>query len=112
MDSPGPREDMPPLQFVVSATPALIEIQIGGEVDLSNTAELRARLSATDLDGQGAVRLELGRLAFCDGTGAWLILEFIKRAERDGVRTTIGGAKPIIQRLLSFLADGERPIFD
>lgn len=112
MDSPLPREDMPPLQFDVTATPTVLEIRIGGEVDLSNTIELHSKLATTQPDGHDAVRVDLGCLAFCDVKGAWLILEFIKRADREKQRTTVGGATPMVRKLLTLLADGERPAFD
>ena len=112
MDSPLTREDMPPLQFDATATPTVLEIRIGGEVDLSNTAELHAKLAATELDGQPAVRLDLGGLTFCDSRGAGLILAFIRRTDHDEHRTTIAGTTQMVRRLLTLLANGEQPAFD
>jgi anti-anti-sigma factor len=112
MDSPRPREDTPPLDVAVTRTPTLLRVRVGGEVDLSNAAALHATLSATELDGQAAVDLDLHRLTFCDIAGGRLLLAFLDRAQKGGNQTTIHGATSTIQRLLCLIADGQQPTFE
>ena len=100
------------MHFVVTATPRALRVQVGGGVDLSNTAALHAKLIATDLDGHAAVHLDLHRLTFCDSQGGGLLLAFLNRAHHGGRETTIGGATPVVRRLLSIIADGHPPTFE
>jgi anti-anti-sigma factor len=112
MDSPRPREDILPLDVVVTWTPTLLSVVVEGEVDLSNAPVLRAKLAAIELNGQGTMLLDMHRLAFCDSNGGRLLLAFLNRAHNSGHRTTIRGATPIVQRLLTLLANGRQPTFE
>ena len=111
MDSPRPREDMPPLHFVVITTPTALWVHVGGEVDLANVDALHAKLTAIEFDGVPAVELDLHSLTFCDSHGARLLLRFTNLARLTGHRATIRGATPSTQKLLRLLAGGDQPAF-
>jgi anti-anti-sigma factor len=102
----------PPLVISVAVTPAIVSVQVGGELDAFTTCRLSAALSAVALDGADHVQLDLRLLKFCDCAGARLLLEFDRRARRAGKRTTIHGAKPHIQKVLRLVADGDQPTFE
>ncbi len=112
MDSPRPTEDALTFLFTVAATPTIVSVQVGGEVDASNIGQLDAALAAVALNGADSVHLELRRLTFCDCAAAGLLLEFTRKADRAGKQTTIHGARPIIQKVLTLLADADQPTFE
>ena len=86
-------------------------IQVCGEVDVSNHAQLQAALSAVDLDGAHAVRLDLRHLTFCDTGGCWRLLRFERDARLSGCRTSIHGARRTVRTVLSLIAGADQPPF-
>ena len=86
-------------------------IQVCGEVEVSNHAQLQAALSAVDLDGAHAVRLDLRHLTFCDTGGCWRLLRFERDARLSGCRTSIHGARRTVRTVLSLIAGAHQPPF-
>jgi anti-anti-sigma factor len=111
MNSPGPPKDMDALLIAVTTSASTLWVQVCGEVDVSNHDQLRAALSAVDLDGAHIVRLDLQHLTFCDISGCRHLLLFEREARLSGHETSIHGARPTVRKVLSVLADGDTPTF-
>ena len=108
MDSPRPREDLCPLDVAVTGTAESVWVQVGGEVDLSNSARLEVALSSVDCGHADTVNLDLRRLSFCDTRGCQILLLFNRQAWRSGCATKIHGAVPTVRKVLNLLAPDER----
>lgn len=107
MDSPRPREDTCTLDVAVTSTAGSVWIQVGGEVDLSNSARLKTALSAVDYGHADTVNLDLRRLTFCDTRGCQILLLFKRQAWRSGRATKFHGAVPTVRKVLNLLAPDE-----
>ena len=94
-----------PVLVGVSRTPTGLWLQISGEVDLLNSDELRAQLSAVELGGTDALHLDLHALTFCDSEGTRVLIRFLRRAQLLGHRATIHGATPLLRKVLVLLGD-------
>jgi anti-anti-sigma regulatory factor len=99
------------LLIAVITSPSTVSIQVCGEVDLSNRDQLQAALSAVDFDGARTDRLDLQHLTFCDISGCWHLLLFEREARPSGHQTSIHGARPTVRKVLSLMADGDKPTF-
>ena len=62
-------ESPPLLRFEHTLADGTVELHLIGEMDLSTRGHLAAALAALPLEGVAKVRLNLGRLQFCDGAG-------------------------------------------
>lgn len=62
-------ESAPLLRFEHTLADGTVELHLIGEMDLSTRGHLAAALAALPLEGVAKVRLNLGRLEFCDGAG-------------------------------------------
>ena len=99
------------MSVAVTTSACSVWIQVCGEVDVSNHAQLQAALSAVDLDGAHAVRLDLRHLTFCDTGGCWRLLRFERDARLSGYRTSIHGARRIVRTVLALIAGADQPTF-
>jgi len=111
MNSPGPHDDRDALLIAVTTSASTVWVQVRGEVDVSNHDQLQAALSAVDFDGAHSVRLDLQHLTFCDISGCRHLLLLEREARLSGHETSIHGARPIVRKVLSVLADGDTPTF-
>jgi anti-sigma B factor antagonist len=102
-----PPNHVVPLVVDVSRTPTGVWLEVGGEIDLLNSNQLREQLSAVEFDGAEVIHLDLHRLTFCDSEGTRVLLRFLRRAHLDGHRATIRGATPLLHKVLVLLGDGD-----
>ena len=79
-------------------------VTLTGELDLSATAGLKARLEEVQR-GQRRVRLDLSELDFVDCSGIRTILEAMAQARRDGCTVEVDRAvSPMVGRIVSLAA--------
>ena len=79
-------------------------VTLTGELDLSGTAGLKARLGEVQRR-QGRVRLDLSELDFIDCCGMRAILEAMAEARREGCAVEVDRAvSPIVGRVVSLSA--------
>ena len=96
-----------PVLVGVSRTPTGLRLEISGEVDLLNSDELRAQLSAVELLEAEAIQLDLHALTFCDSEGTRVLIRFLRRVQLLGHRATIHSATPLLRKVLVLLGDEE-----
>jgi anti-anti-sigma regulatory factor len=61
--------DTPLLRFEHTLADGTVELHLIGEMDLSTRGLLASAVAALPLQGIARVRIDLGRLDFCDGAG-------------------------------------------
>jgi anti-sigma B factor antagonist len=86
-----------------------------GELDLSTTPEVDARLAELHLAGFEQIVLDARGLTFVDSGGVRLMLQWSRRASEEGFDFTVVGGEGVVQRVvaltgaephLQFLQDG------
>jgi anti-anti-sigma regulatory factor len=107
----GAREDAEAPLIAVTTSGSSVQIQVCGEVDVSNRAHLQTALSTVELDGVHTVRLDLQHLNFCDIGGCGDLIRFERDARRSGHHISIHGANPIVRSVLSLIAGEDKPTF-
>jgi anti-anti-sigma regulatory factor len=96
----GSPETAPLLRFEHTLADGTIELHLIGEMDLSTRGHLAAALAALPLDGVAKVRLNLGRLEFCDGAGVDELLDARRTPPSEPV-VVADGAPPHLVRLFT-----------
>jgi anti-sigma B factor antagonist len=75
----------PQLTFTVHPNGHGVILRVGGEVDLSTSPQLHAKLvDLVEVGGAGSVVVDLTPVAFMDSTGLSVLLAAHKRARADG----------------------------
>jgi anti-sigma B factor antagonist len=75
----------PQLTFTVHPNSQGVILRVGGEVDLSTSPQLHAKLvDLVDVGGAGSVVVDLTAVAFMDSTALSVLLAAHKRARADG----------------------------
>jgi anti-anti-sigma regulatory factor len=109
-DPESPRDVSTPL-VAVTTSGSSVQIQICGEIDLSNHTQLKSALSGVELDEAQTVRLDLHRLTFCGIDGCRQLVRFERDARRSGRQISIHGATPMVRKLLGLIAGADLPRF-
>jgi anti-anti-sigma regulatory factor len=81
-----------PLVVVAITATRTSRVFLHGDIDPSNHRQLVQALAGIDLDGVGAVRLNLTAVTLCDRVGAGHVLDFVRSAEAHGRPVVIEGA--------------------
>jgi anti-anti-sigma factor len=79
---------------------ALVVVQLGGEIDVSNAAELFDRLDA-EAPWAGTVVVNLHELRFCDSSGLRAFLRCHEAAEQAGGRFVLQEPSDLLRRTLT-----------
>jgi anti-anti-sigma factor len=108
MEPLAPGGDTTSVLFTVTVT-TQVSIQLGGELELASRDLLQDALAAIDLPAGSEVRVDLGRVTFCDAAGARVLLEFQRTMRRSGHETTFYGAIPIVEKVLRLMVPAPRP---
>src|SRR3954453_13721498 len=102
-DADSPR-DVSPSLIAVTTSGSSVQIQICGEIDLTNHTQLQSALSGVELDEAQTVRLDLRGLSFCGLDGCRQLVRFERDARRSGRQISIHGASPTVRKLLGLIA--------
>jgi anti-sigma B factor antagonist len=80
----------PQLTFTVHPNGHGVILRVGGEVDLSTSPQLHAKLvDLIEVGGAGSVVVDLTPVAFMDSTGLTVLLAAHQRARADGGRVLL-----------------------
>jgi phospholipid/cholesterol/gamma-HCH transport system permease protein len=77
-----------------------LQLDLTGEWDVWQFAQLAAQLAAVDLGGTRTVLIDAQHLATLDLSGAWALRQFVQRARTAGVSVSYRGEAPDQLRLL------------
>ena len=86
----------------VSSRNGVASIALRGELDLATIPELEGHLAPFESDGVSAIVLDLRELTFIDSVALQSLVRARKRAETNGQRLILVGARPSARRLLEF----------
>jgi len=84
-----------------------VDLELSGEIDLSNAPQLAARLN-NHLGDEGDIVVDASRLTFIDVTGCRILVEFADRLD-DGRRIVIESAPRVLLRVMSLCGFAEHP---
>jgi anti-sigma B factor antagonist len=107
MTSPDPTSL---LRIEISSSPETVDVHLIGEMDLSTRGQLRTALRRAPLDGAATVRLDLGRLEFCDVAGLAELIDAREVLARQHRVCTAQDPRPLVRRLLE--VTGVRDLLD
>jgi len=105
-DPDSPRDVAPPL-IAVTTSGSSVQIQVCGEIDLTNHTQLQSALSGVELDEAQTVCVDLRGLSFCGIDGCRQLVRFERDARRSGRQISIHGASPTVRKLLSLIAGAD-----
>jgi anti-anti-sigma factor len=88
--------------FPVRWAGSLVTVTLPGEIDLSNSEELRERLHAVIDAGPGTVVVDMTQTTFCDSATVALLVRVSQRAASCQVRLRVA-ASDVVLRLLRLL---------
>jgi anti-sigma B factor antagonist len=88
------------LAIEVGVEGAAIVLVLRGELDLAGASPLASALEAAIAAGQSRLVLELGHLAFIDGSGVRLIERARQRLRAQGGELTLRHSQPHVRRIL------------
>jgi anti-sigma B factor antagonist len=106
------------MTILISRQGTTSTLELVGECDLAQRADLRAAIGRVLVDRPECLVLDLSRLAFIDSSGIHVIIELSERAAREECRLLICPGPRAVQRVfelcglstrLPFVADGARP---
>jgi anti-sigma B factor antagonist len=98
------------LRIEISPSPETVHVHLIGEMDLSTRGQLRRALREAPLDGAAVVRLDLGRLEFCDVSGLADLVDARDVLARQHRVFIAQDARPLVRRLLE--VTGVRDLLD
>ena len=78
-------------------------VVLRGEADFTNHHQLRSGLANVDMNGTGAVHIELSRLAFCDLSAFREIVAFAGQANTAGRQVVMHGASSTLRKVARVL---------
>ena len=88
-----------------------VELELGGDLDMSATFVLERVLDRVLADRPREIILDLDAVEFVDSSGLGLLVATQDRASRAGVGMAITGTGPEIQRVFHFAGlDGYLPV--
>jgi anti-anti-sigma factor len=112
--------DLPePFRCDVHPERAAVRVVPHGELDLSSTPQLEARLNELIGAGWSCIAVDLGELSFIDSSGVNLLIRFARSARADGWSLELRPGRQPVQRVfeltgttesLPFSPDGDRPL--
>ncbi len=88
------------LRIDVANSDDVLELQLGGEMDLSTRGELTAALAAHDHGSTTSVTVDLAALEFCDASGLAELVTVRNTAALTGRRLATHSMGPQVLRLL------------
>lgn len=93
---------MEPAKFAVTEIQGLPLVEVSGDVDLSNVAELKASLELAAAADRGAVIVELGKASYFDSQTIHTLKEFRDRLQTNRQRLLVvapgtGSARRILK---------------
>jgi anti-sigma B factor antagonist len=89
------------LGVAVQVLEARTRVIVVGELDLSNAAQLAARLAEAEATGPAELEIDLRRLAFMDSSGLAQLFAAHRRAHESGRRLVIVKDHGPIERILN-----------
>ena len=92
------------------AGPAVVVVEVVGDLDLSSVARVRETLHDALSVKPGRLVVDLERCAFVDASALAMLLDVHRRAWRSGGVLTLRACSPRVLRLLSLT--GLRRVFD
>src|SRR5881227_1152701 len=97
-----------PIHLTVQETPTedphVVRMSVVGELDFSNSPELRRQLLRAERRTPGVLVLDLADLSFMDVSGLRTILDAARRAAREDRRLVVANPLPAIVRLFELTA--------
>lgn len=78
-------------------------IRIEGEVDVSNTSELRDALDTALADGAKEVEADFAEVAYIDSTGIGVLVGAAHRAQESGSVLVVANPQKNVERVFSLL---------
>jgi anti-sigma B factor antagonist len=84
----------------VNSRNGVASIALFGELDLATIPELEGHLAPFESNGVSAIMLDLRELTFIDSVALQSLVRARKRAETNGQRLILVGARPTARRLL------------
>ncbi len=94
------------LAISVRRHPGASVIVLLGELDKVSSPALHDALAAQLDDGVRWLLLDVAELRFCDSTGVWTMLGFLRRAVQAGGGLRLAGVRGVLGRLLEITGLG------
>ncbi len=82
-------------------------IQVAGEVDVSNAAELRTALESALADGSAKVEIDFTDVSYIDSTGIGVLVGAAHRAHETGATFTVAHPQKNVARVFDLLGVSE-----
>jgi anti-anti-sigma factor len=105
----------PQFSATINSRNGVASIALRGELDLASVSDLEGRLEPFERNGVSAIMLDMRELTFIDSVALSSIVRARQRAESNGQRLILVGARPTARRLFEltsreYLLDDEETV--
>jgi anti-sigma B factor antagonist len=105
----------PQFSATINSRNGVASIALRGELDLASVSDLEGHLAPFERDGVSAIMLDMRELTFIDSVALSSIVRARQRAESNGQRLILVGARPTARRLFEltsreYLLDDEETV--
>lgn len=105
----------PQFSATINSRNGVASIALCGELDIATVSELEGHLAPFESDGVSAIMLDMRELTFIDSVALSSIVRARQRAESNGQRLILVGARPTARRLFEltsteYLLDDEETV--
>ena len=77
------------------------EFTVGGEIDISNAKDLKAKLEASLAEARQSIALDLSELKYIDSTGLGVIIGVYSAIKKDGLSVKVVNPRDNVKKLLN-----------